>query len=447
MPRYNHMNPKLYEQLIVLSSVSAPLPEWARLQGYLVSAAITLEKNPDFKVWFTSKTLASHLGHKQPSPGKFLKRLRKAGWTLMTTPANKDTSADKPKLASKGTRLYHIDHPKLEAWKKLSVELVQRADLINLQTGKPFGRIKPIRLAGDASPIERVEELRQSLNAPSKKHDRGSKIALQMAQEIQTGRLCTDKTEAQRFCALRSLQAIVVDPQPQYSAKKRSPRLYGAGDGVLSLPRDLRKEYCKRMGWVCLDLKAAQLSIVAKLWNIDSLLKLLKTGQSVWQYLEDITDAPKQALKDAIYAVIFGASAGRGVKGAFAEHQCPEEMYNIFLQVDIISDLLMTRDDELRRIEDSLYGVDCFGRRIECDSIVGDKVQHRRSVLAQVVQSYEVKLMMDIADDIAQTSAEITLWVHDGIALSIRNGQGEAFRQKAKTRMHSEGYYSELELE
>lgn len=447
MPAHQYMNPSLYEQLKFLSDGNAPLPEWARLQGYLVNAAITIEKDPEFKVWLTSKTLASLLGHTRPSPGKFLDRLRKAGWILITTPEIESVPDSTSKPARKSTRLYHIDHPNLEAWKKLSVQPVYRADLINLETGKPFGRIKPWALEESASRIERVEELRQSLNRSSKMHDRGPKVAFQMSHEILSGNLFTGKTDAQRTCALRSLQAIVVNPQPQYSAKNRSPRLYSAGDGVLSLPRELRKEYCKRMGWVCLDLKSAQLAIVAKLWKIDSILNLLKTGQSVWEYLESITDAPKLALKDAVYAVIFGASVQRGVKLAFLKHECPDEMYKAFLQVDIVSDLLNARDDELKKIEDMLYGVDCFGRRIECDSIVGVEVQDKRSVLAQVVQSFEMKLMLDIADDIAQTSASITLWVHDGIALRIRNGKGEAFRQDAKERMYLEGYFTELVME
>jgi hypothetical protein len=73
------------------------------------------------------------------------------------------------------------------------------------------------------------------------------------------------------------------------------------------LPRELRQIALSGVVWI--DLRAAQLAIAARLWDLPEIAGYLGTNQSVWQsfycHLEVDADA-KPVLKRALYACVYG---------------------------------------------------------------------------------------------------------------------------------------------
>jgi hypothetical protein len=184
------------------------------------------------------------------------------------------------------------------------------------------------------------------------------------------------------------------------------------------------------MGWTCLDLKSAQLAIAAREWNVKSIQDLLKGGKDIWAYLQSKVDVSKPILKTAIYSIVFGANVkkarGGSPKKLFLENGYSMEIYKSFLEIDVIKDLINARDEQLKVIENNVGAPNAFDRVIACNAIDSNgDIVNSRSVLAQVMQSHEAQLIIKVIEILDTSSAVLTLLIHDGIAVKIRNGKGQ----------------------
>lgn len=231
------------------------------------------------------------------------------------------------------------------------------------------------------------------------------------------------------------LRAAQVQPVTMYGATSRSVRIYARNDSILMLPREVRSILTK--GLLSFDLRAAQLSVISKTWNIPTLYAYLSKGYSVWGYIYDNCNVSrtvfdfKAVIKRAIYSIVFGMrlpnlinglkdSRGRIVEPGLVDTLKP---FNItpeqFLSIPLIKDILAAREIIYRTIVHDRGAYDVFGHWIEVTDTVNE-----RSVAAQVAQSYELKLLSPVVNA-AQITDEffIAYWLHDGLYISIRQMQ------------------------
>jgi len=201
--------------------------------------------------------------------------------------------------------------------------------------------------------------------------------------------------------------------QPFYKPTERSTRVFPASGNMLSLKSELR--LILTIDWYEFDLKSAQLAICSKLWKINELKAFLKSGESIWTYLMKWlgvrnTKKNKGIVKDALYALIFGAYKKKLNKILF---QLDNNAYDIFIKIPIIKLLLKARRRQFREIKKKGGGYNCFGQWIS--SI---KYGHR-SVVAQLAQAYELKILFPAIELAKEKEREfrIVLWQHDGFSV------------------------------
>lgn len=219
-----------------------------------------------------------------------------------------------------------------------------------------------------------------------------------------------------------------------YASSPKTPRLFTIGANLHQFPRDLRK--MALAGAVECDLRASQLAVVARLWDIPSLQAYLKSGVSVWQDLADGIGVPledyKPILKASIYSIVFGMSRSE-IKWQLAHGTAFEEgvgqaAAGRFLKLPIIAPLLEARDHMLYKIGRECGGYDAWGRWLytaqETRPVRGRlrQVPDSPSVLSAIVQSYELKIMLSVLP-VIKSDRQIYLlsWLHDGVTLLLGN--------------------------
>jgi len=98
---------------------------------------------------------------------------------------------------------------------------------------------------------------------------------------------------------------------------------------------------------------------------------------------------------------------------------------NQLLQVPYLQDLWNARNHELTKIESQGFAIDCFNRKIFLDETRGVTA---RSVLAQTLQAWEIKLLWPVIELAIQLRSSprgfyIPIWQHDGFALRAKRTQ------------------------
>lgn len=220
--------------------------------------------------------------------------------------------------------------------------------------------------------------------------------------------------DVHRECNL--LKNILIQSQPFYKPTANSTRIFPTGGNILCLKRELRKQLTS--GWIEMDLKSAQLAICTKLMNIPLTYAFLKEGNSIWKYLMGkiaIQDNPqnKDILKKTMYSLIFGATR-KTLKNNL--RGLGQNKYQLFMQNPIIYELLKARNRKFAKIRKNKGETDCFGRWLSCNNN-----DEKRSVLAQLAQAYELKLLYPAVDYAIQNPRRfrIVLWQHDGFSLVV----------------------------
>ncbi len=240
--------------------------------------------------------------------------------------------------------------------------------------------------------------------------------------------------------ALLSLRAVEQQPQPfvQVSERGRSARVYPAGLGLYSLKKELR--HVLTQGWCEVDLASAQLAVNARLWECEPVLDFLRTPGADWwrelfvclygpalDYEALVRDDPsrhrrvKGALKVATYAGQFGRA--RIVLRDALDRALPDipDAGRRLLGHGLFGELVRARDREAERIVGRGYTTDAYGRHLEIGEPDGRDVW---SFMAEVAQSYELRLMRPVLDVALarHDDVQILLWIHDGAVVSFSKG-------------------------
>ena len=109
---------------------------------------------------------------------------------------------------------------------------------------------------------------------------------------------------------MKLLKAISQQPKPFYKPVPNSARLYGMNPSLLWLEKSVRLSLTD--GWIHADLRAAQLAIIAKLWECPRAVEAVESRQSIWARLHHYmgwknSDETKALLKESLYRIAFGA--------------------------------------------------------------------------------------------------------------------------------------------
>ncbi len=252
-------------------------------------------------------------------------------------------------------------------------------------------------------------------------------------------------TSHQRIHLLCCLAAIHADPTPIYqpSSEGKTVRLYPVGFSLAGLKSEFRKRLTYE--WVECDLKASQLAICVRLWEVAELESFLKKGENFWDYLiehlgllviecnasphlpiAEIKKQIKKRLKTQTYALLYGRSPQRVVLELHSRACWKQnDIGPKFLGLSLIQALLAGRTRRVAQIQTEGGLTDCFDRVLSwkptfqstpADPKKLDKSM--RSLLTQEAQAMEMKIMMSAFELAAQYRGDsgftITLFQHDG---------------------------------
>lgn len=293
---------------------------------------------------------------------------------------------------------------------------------------------------------------------------------------------------ARQAYALRVLRAVEMQPQPFYapSARGRTARAVATGTSILSLPREVRGVLTAP--WVHLDLRAAQLAVAARDWNVPDVTRLLSGPEDVWRVLvgalgkeagpvlagtlgPDAFNEVKRVVKGFVYALVFGAGRHRLLRlGADEDDPAPSETVrrlvgltssmaaSRLLAHPAIAAMLRARSGRLRALVDAGGAEDCLGHFVPCA-----RRQDAPSALAQLAQAAELALMLPVLDlaeaEAARASAvgrapewKLALWCHDGVWIAPSNRtkasrHAEQVKRAVDTAAARRGYPTHIEVE
>lgn len=254
----------------------------------------------------------------------------------------------------------------------------------------------------------------------------------------------------------RLLGQLEIFPYVYYGVSDRTVRLHALGSNPHQFPRALRKKLFD--GLIEADLKAAQLSIVARLWDVESLQALLREGKSVWQVLADYARLPlatyKPQLKRTMYSIVFGMAKVNLIRQLTdGEPLQPETALSRrqalrLLRHPVLKELLAARAQQIKRVNWDGGAEDAYGQWHSVG--LG---RSARSVLAHVVQSHELKLMEPVLDVLdRQPQLYLISWLHDGVSLLPGNRtKAERYcrqlQEGVALRAQELGYLTELEVD
>lgn len=249
----------------------------------------------------------------------------------------------------------------------------------------------------------------------------------------------------------------------EYKACNNTARINAIHDNILSLPADLRNIFFG--GCYNLDLKAAQLCIIADLWDLPQMKAFLKEGKSIWAELlgfigQDASAKPQ--VKDFLYAAVYGMPS-KGLNG-LAKHDIGTIGPKL-LRHPLMDELLVHRDRRLRQIFVSRGGCDCWGHFI-CTDNVSNRATRKarsqgkseydirriqaRSVLATIVQSYEVEIMLAGFEEIRNNdNLLLAAFLHDGCFIKVVNHaeHAERYLDRVNNAIVRKGHELGIEIE
>jgi hypothetical protein len=231
------------------------------------------------------------------------------------------------------------------------------------------------------------------------------------------------------------LRDILEYPKPLLRPTYKADRLFSYGSSLLTIKSEVRNVLTK--DWTEIDLKNAQLAIIAKLWDIPTLQDYLATGQSIWQYFYsalEIDKSYKPALKTFVYSIAYGASRNR-LKKDF-EESCRNEglpLDNGFIKklfsLPLISDILDVQEKRLEAVKGE-YIQTPLGRI---------RSKKPTAKLALEAQAYEMLLIYEIYKLAEATDKfEIMLYQFDGVSIDFRDKRSKEFwKQKIKSAVEA----------
>jgi len=276
--------------------------------------------------------------------------------------------------------------------------------------------------------------------------------AIKVAQTI-------ENEQSRKLHLERLLPAIYQNPKPLYAPRPNTARLFAEGPAITYLKRDVRKALTK--GWIEFDIQNAHLAIIAKDWNIPELTAFLKTGNSIWKYLEtyypDVLEI-KHHLKDAIYALVYGDSKDQILNGTIIDqtkklrkengliNNIGKEKAKIFFTIPLIKVIYEARKIQLDKLNAEVEPnsfepkpqYDCFGKQIPFRPTPDRWARtNERSILSQKAQAVELKLLEPIID-YSKTSKYvclIALYQFDGFSICVKQASRKKIHINSITKL------------
>lgn len=252
---------------------------------------------------------------------------------------------------------------------------------------------------------------------------------------------------AERVKQFSILNKIRQSPQPQYSAVKKSMRLYAKGASFQVLSRETRKTFFT--GMAQFDLKHAQLVIVSKLWEAPELLDYFN-GSPVWSSLIAETSFTgisssviKATIKKGIYTLIFGGTYENAVTNMAQESGLAIWKVKQAISACKFFKLLESASNRFSEtIKKTKTCKDAFGNELCISKLTAKEI---RSIKGCQAQSFEVAVMIPIVNYLMDKGFNCWLLLHDGFI-----ADSEAFRLypelKLLTELTSSNYGMKLEL-
>lgn len=226
------------------------------------------------------------------------------------------------------------------------------------------------------------------------------------------------------------LRAVEQHCQPLYQPVGGSVRVYSLNESFLRLKREVREHLTE--GWTKADLRSAQLAIVATKWKCLQLSRHLQEGKSIWPELLSslglsVDDEQKSLVKELLYALVFGMREQN--LRALAARQWPQvvDPWERLKKNRLLREVLHARRLAFRQIRTDGGATDAFGRMLPLASRGRShgayQPDNAKSLLAQVAQSWELRLMLpilDLAEEHRGASGfRIMMWLHDGVAIHV----------------------------
>lgn len=230
------------------------------------------------------------------------------------------------------------------------------------------------------------------------------------------------------------LQAIEQMCQPFYKPVENSPRAYTLNESFPRLKREVRAVLTD--GWLKADLASAQLAIAAHIWKVPVVEEFLASEQSIWSELQawmKTTGDPesKSNLKEMMYSLLFGMSRKNlsvKARGMFPGYKHPWQRLR---RHKIVAAMLKAREDQFEVLRRTGKTEDAFGRTLILQPKGRSHGSHQpdtaNRILAQVAQSWELRLMLPILD-LAESHRgsngfTITMWLHDGVCINVHDAR------------------------
>jgi hypothetical protein len=252
------------------------------------------------------------------------------------------------------------------------------------------------------------------------------------------------------------LQSIEMVSQPFYKPVESSTRVYSLNESFLRLKREVRKTLTE--GWLKADLTSAQLAIAAKCWGARDVATFLESGNSVWPEFQawlglQSDQESKAKLKELLYSLLFGMSVKNLSKNSRLMFPGIKNPWQRLRKHSLIKSMLKARDQQFKSIRDSGRAEDAFGRTLILQprgrSAGGYQQDNASSILAQIAQSYELKLMLpilDLAETYKGTSGfTITMWLHDGVCIKVHDARRvDAWKEKLSEAVQEQATHLEI---
>lgn len=244
------------------------------------------------------------------------------------------------------------------------------------------------------------------------------------------------------------LTQLLTNPKPYYKTVERSARIFSATDAsIANLKRCVRDVLCQ--DWLKCDLASAQYSINYRLWGMEE-IGIPFVASPFDTLIADLglhRDA-RPALKKIMYSICFGMGTRRDPTreniSDLADAIAPD-LWRRMRFHPLIMGLLGTRKSQFERIRRDGFSLDAWGNPIPLvpeayDGRSGDNV---RSVLAQLAQSYEQRLMFEIYKLAIQNSGKhgfsIMVNVYDGLYICVHDSADiDSWKRRISTAVESE---------
>ena len=221
-------------------------------------------------------------------------------------------------------------------------------------------------------------------------------------------------TKGEKTNYLMALNALNDNLSPKYYQSTEYKRVFGQGYSLQNLKKDLRKDILK--GTLEADLSSAQLTLFSYLFRVEEIKTLLKSGVNVWRHIHkeldiSFSELTKACIKDAVYAATYGGGDKTIIKELI---HLTDEQKDAFLNLEIIVALRTSQKQQLKIISDNK------GAKSARDVWI-PKINNPQSVLAQVMQSYELLIIEEVykVATLYPLDFRILSHEHDGISFII----------------------------